>query len=255
MRRSTPLHALTLAAALALAACSPSAAPGLASLPALSAQDYQGAVADPRRPSEDRESDANRKPAELLAFTGVAPGQQVGDFIMGGGYLTRLMAAAVGPEGRVHAYQPGGGGEAQQAVAAAYDNVELVGGTVAAPAFPEGTLDLIITAQNLHDLYTDRQPAGTAADALAALHRALKPGGTLVVIDHSATAGTGASAAGTLHRIERQTALAALQEAGFVLEGESGIYARSSDSRDVPVFDPSVRGQTDQFVLRMRRPG
>jgi len=250
MRLTVPLPA-ALFAALALAACAPAGEPGSTSQGTASATSYAAAVADPRRPAEDREDDANRQPAELLAFTQVAPGEKVGDYIMGGGYITRLLAVAVGPQGRVYGFHPVSG-EAQQAVAAQYDNVELVGGTVPEPAFPQG-LDLIITAQNLHDLYTERNPPGTAEKALAALHRALKPGGRLVVIDHAALENSETSVAGTLHRIERTAALEALEAAGFTLADESEMYARPTDPKNVPVFDPAVRGRTDQFALLMKK--
>jgi len=252
MRLTAPLHA-ALFAALALAACAPSGEPGTTSRGAVAPASYNASVSDQRRPAEDREDDANRKPAELLAFAQVAPGERVGDFIMGGGYITRLLAVAVGPQGRVYAFQPGAGAT-QQALAQQYDNVELVGGTVPEPAFPQG-LDMIITAQNLHDLYSERNPAGTAEKALASLYRALKPGGRLVVIDHSALENSEASVVGTLHRIERTAALEALEAAGFTLADESEIYARPTDPRNVPVFDPSVRGRTDQFALLMKKPG
>ena len=252
MRLTVPLHA-ALFAALALSACAPTAEAGAQSQAGASAASYNAAVADQRRPADDREDDANRQPAELLAFTQVAPGERVGDFIMGGGYITRLLAVAVGPQGRVYAFQPGAGAT-QQALAEQYDNVELVGGTVTEPGYPQG-LDMIITAQNLHDLYTERNPAGTAEKVLASLYRALKPGGRLVVIDHAALENSETSVVGTLHRIERTAALEALEAAGFTLADESEMYARATDPGNVPVFDPSVRGRTNQFALLMKKPG
>jgi len=251
--RFTKTLPAALLAALALAACAPTGEPGTSSPGDFTSTGYTTAVSDQRRTAEDREDDANRQPGTLLAFAQVAPGERVGDYIIGGGYITRLLAVAVGPEGKVYAFHPGAGAT-QQAVAAQYDNVELVGGTVAEPAFPQG-LDLIITAQNLHDLYTERNPPGTAEQALASLYRALKPGGRLVVIDHAALTNSETSVAGTLHRIERTAALEALEAAGFTLADESEMYARATDPKNVPVFDPSVRGRTDQFALLMKKPG
>ncbi|WP_126172127.1 class I SAM-dependent methyltransferase [Altericroceibacterium xinjiangense] len=249
---------LPLAASLLLSACAPA---GSLPSPAMSAANYSAAVADARRPAADREGDVNRKPAELLTFAQVAPGEKVGDYIMGGGYITRLLATAVGPQGKVYAFMPdefvamrAENGTAQQTLAAQYTNVVPVRGPIVAPQFPE-PLDTIITAQNLHDLYTDRAPAGHAQRTLAALHDALRPGGTLVVIDHSAAPGTGTSASGTLHRMDRQTAIEAVQAAGFVLAEEDDLYANPGDPRTVAVFDPSIRGRTDQFALRFRKPG
>jgi predicted methyltransferase len=125
---------------------------------------------------------------------------------------------------------------------------------VAAPPFPE-PLDTIITVQNMHDLYLGAMPEGTAPKALAALFDALKPGGTLLVVDHSALPGAGPAAANSVHRMDLAVAIAALTDAGFAIEAESDIYSRPADPRTANVFDPAIRGRTDQFVLRARKPG
>lgn len=225
------------------------------------APNYSAALADPARPATDRERDATRKPAELLAFAEVAPGEQVGDFVMGGGYVTRLLAAAVGPKGRVYAFQPSEFigfkkqyGDDQAAIDAAYANVDAVNGPFAAPAFPT-SLDTIITVQNFHDLYLKPFPEGTGDKASAALFAALKPGGTLVVVDHSAADGSGTSLSDSLHRIDKAAVVAALTKAGFKLEASSNLYKRSDDPRTTNVFEPAIRGKTDQFALRFRKPG
>ena len=248
---------LGFALAMALAAC----ATPQSSSPQPTAADYASALADPARPAAERERDALRKPAELLAFAQVRPGMRVGDFVMGGGYMTRLLSAAVGPTGKVYAFQPAEFiafrsqyGDDQRSVDAAYTNVDAVNGPFAAPPFPE-PLDLIVTVQNFHDLYLNPFPAGTGARGSAALFAALKPGGTLVVVDHSAVAGTGTASADSLHRIDRDAVVAALTQAGFVLDGTSDLYARPADPRTTNVFDASIRGQTDQFTLRFRKPG
>ena len=247
------IRPLTLALLLAM-----SATP-LAAKEAVS-PDYQAALADPARPAADRDRDAARKPAELLAFAQIAPGEKVGDFVMGSGYVTRLLAAAVGPAGKVYGFQPAEFiafrkqyGDDQAAVDAAYDNVDAVAGPFAAPAFPE-PLDTIITVQNFHDLYLKPFPEGTGAKGSAALFAALKPGGTLVVVDHSASSGSGTTPADSLHRIDKAAVIAALTKAGFALEAESDLYARADDPRTANVFDEAIRGKTDQFALRFRKP-
>src|SRR3546814_5924145 len=108
---------------------------------------------------------------------------------MGGRYVSRLLAAAVGPSGKVYGVQPAECiafkeqyGDDQTAVDAAYENVDAVAGPFAAPAFPE-PLDTIITVQNFHDLYLKPFPEGTGDKASAALFAALKPGGTPVVVE------------------------------------------------------------------------
>lgn len=249
------IRPLTLALLLAL-----SATP-LAAEPLSSGPDYWEALADPARPAADRDRDEARKPAELLKFAKVKVGQKVGDFVMGGGYVTRLLAAAVGPTGKVYAFQPAEFiafkaqyGTDQAAVDAAYANVDAVAGPFAAPAFA-APLDTIITVQNFHDLYLKPFPEGTGDKASAALFAALKPGGTLVIVDHSAADGTGTTLADSLHRIDKAAVVAALTKAGFKLEAESDLYKRADDPRTTNVFDPAIRGKTDQFTLRFRKPG
>ncbi len=248
------IRPLTLALLLAVSA-TPLAAKQSA------APDYSTALADPARPAADRERDAARKPAELLAFAQIAPGEKVGDYVMGGGYVTRLLAAAVGPTGKVYAFQPAEFikfkaqyGTDQAAVDAAYVNVDAVAGPFAAPAFAE-PLDTIITVQNFHDLYLKPFPEGTGAKASAALFAALKPGGTLIVVDHSAADGTGTTLSDSLHRIDKAAVVAALTTAGFKLDGTSDLYKHADDPRTANVFDPAIRGKTDQFALRFRKPG
>jgi predicted methyltransferase len=220
---------------------------------------YRAALADPARPAADRERDAARMPAELLTFAEVVPGEKVGDYVMGGGYWTGILSNLVGPQGRVYAFQPAefigfrpAYAEEQDAAVAGRTNVTPLRGPLAAPPFPE-PLDTIITVQNFHDLYLGAMPEGTATQALAALHGALKPGGTLLVVDHSAADGSGLTSVDTLHRIDRQAALAALQAAGFVVEAQSDLYERPDDPRTANVFDEVIRGKTDQFVLRLRK--
>lgn len=218
------------------------------------------ALADPQRPAGDVARDAARHPGETLAFAGVRPGQKVGDFIMGSGYFTRILATAVGPKGKVFAFQPAGFikfrpayADEQKAAVAGYANVVPLVSEFDQVAFPE-PLDLIITVQNYHDLHLAAWPAGTAAKTDAALFKALKPGGTLVVIDHAAAAGSGLRDAATLHRIDPATVRAELEAVGFRYDGTSDLLHVAADPLTRNVFDPAIRGKTDQFALRFRKP-
>ena len=249
---------LSLCLALSLAACAPSGE--AASSPAASV-DYAAALADPQRPAADSDRDAARYPARLLAFAEIGRGEVVGDYIMGGGYWTRILSNVVGPQGKVYAFQPTefvafrpAYGEEQNAAVTGRANAVPLRAPVAEPAFPE-PLDTLITVQNFHDLYIGAMPAGTAPKAIAALYASLKPGGTLLVVDHSAVAGAGVAAANAVHRMDKQAAIAALTAAGFVLEAESDLYARPDDPRTANVFATEIRGKTDQFALRFRKPG
>ena len=244
--------------AAALTACAPAADD--AGSTGNAATNYSAALDDPQRPAADRERDAARLPAQLLAFAQIEAGEKVGDYIMGGGYWTRILSNAVGTRGKVYAFQPDefigfrpAYGEEQTAAVAGRANVSALRGPIAAPPFPE-PLDTIITVQNFHDLFIGAMPEGTGNRAVTALYRALEPGGTLLVVDHSAADGSGLAPANTLHRMDRAAAIAALLAAGFVLEAQSDLYARPDDPRSANVFDPSIRGRTDQFALRLRKP-
>lgn len=201
-----------------------------------------------------------RKPAEVLAFAGVKPDQVVVDYIMGGGYLTRILAAAVGPKGKVYAFQPAEFisfraeyGTEQDIAAAAYKNIVPLRPSIGALQVPE-PVDLIITVQNYHDLHLSMAPKGTADFVNKGLFAMLKPGGTLVVIDHVAATGSGADVANSLHRIEPSYARAEIEKAGFVFDGESKLWRNSTDPLTASVFDASMRGKTDQFAYRFRKP-
>lgn len=259
---------MILAAALAatmLAGCGEDPAPAEQAA-TYSASKYNAAINDIAR-IDDRASDEARQPGELLAFAQIDRGDVVGDYIMGGGYVTRLLAMAVGRNGKVYAFQPDEfiafrpdyATEQDAAVAPYTDNegnpinVFALRGPIADPGFPE-PLDTIITVMNLHDLFIDQMPADTAERGIAALYAALKPGGSLVVVDHKAAEGGGRTAATDLHRMDEQMALDMLTAAGFVLEEESELYAHPDDPRTDNVFAEAIRGQTDQFMWRLRKP-
>jgi predicted methyltransferase len=253
MRRS-----LILAAAAALALGTAVAGP----VAAQSSPDvvYAAALADQVRTEADRSRDAARHTAETLAFAGVAPGQSVGDMVIGGGYFTRVFSAAVGPAGHVTGWQPAEFvafaavyGQALVDIAA-LPNVTAIDSPLAAPAWP-GDLDLIFTAQNYHDLHLTQVPADSAARANAAAFAALKPGGLYVIVDHFAAAGSGLTAPNRLHRIDPAVVRAEVEAAGFVLDGEDTALVNPDDPLTANVFDPSIRGHTSQFMLRFRKPG
>ncbi|MBU3970408.1 MAG: methyltransferase [Alphaproteobacteria bacterium] len=255
MRRSILLAAVA-AMSLASAACMGV----MGDAPAPTPADYAGVLETPSRPADDRARDAARHTAETLAFAQVRPGQKVADMIIGGGYFTRIFAAAVGPSGRVTAWQPAefiafqaSYGESLTAVDA-LPNVDAIRSSLGAPDFPTG-LDLVFTAQNYHDLHLNIAPANTAANVNAAIFRALKPGGLYVVIDHHAVAGAPLTAADTVHRIDIEAVKREVLAAGFVLDGESDVLANPADPLTASVFDASIRGRTSQFMLRFRKPG
>jgi len=217
------------------------------------------ALADPSRPAADTARDAARHPGEVLALAGVKPGDTVIDYVMGGGYFTRILSAAVGPKGTVYAFQPAEFikfkaqyGEDQKAVAAALSNVKPLNGPMTALDLPDGA-DVVITVQNYHDQHLKPFPVDTAAKANAEIFKSLKPGGVFLVIDHAALAGA-TTAPDTLHRIDIAQVKTEVEAAGFKLEAESPLLSDKADTHTVSVFDPSIRGKTDQFILKFSKP-
>jgi len=219
------------------------------------------ALGDAKRPPADSSRDVARKPAELLALAEVKPGQKVADFMMGGGYFTRILAAAVGPKGHVWAYQSAefikfraAYGTEQSTVVADYGNVTPLAAPLGAAGLPDG-LDLVLTVQNYHDLHLKPFPAETAATVNREVFKALKPGGLYVIVDHSAVAGAPLTVSDTLHRIDEAKVKSEVEAAGFRLVAENDkLLANPEDPRTANVFRPEIRGKTDQFILKFRKP-
>lgn len=218
------------------------------------------ALADAGRPADQKARDAARHSGEVLAFSGIKPGDKVADFLMGGGYWTRILGPLVGPKGRVYAYQAsefisyrGAYADEQEAAVEGRANVTPVNGSLGAFSFPE-PLDAIITVQNYHDLHLSFAPPGAAALIAGRLFAALKPGGVLLVVDHVANTDPGFAAPNALHRIDPAAARKELESVGFVFDGELNVLRNAEDPHTANVFDPAVRGHTDQFVYRFRKP-
>jgi predicted methyltransferase len=223
------------------------------------------AIAHPDRPSQDREQDSHRKPAEILDFVGVGRDMHVMDVFSAGGYYTELLARVVGPEGRVIAYNnPPYARFAEKGIAARYagdrlPNVRQVTSTIEDLDLEPASLDAAIFIMSYHDLYwrpaDGSWPPTDPALLLGKLHAALKPGGVIVVQDHVATAGGDtAEVVDKLHRIDPAVVKADFAKAGFTLDGESDVLAHPDDAHTIMVFDEAIRGKTDQFLFRFRKP-
>ena len=250
--------------AVLIACC---AVAGLGSIPLRAAEKIPAyitaAVADPGRPDEDKQRDANRKPAETVQFTGIKPGATVVELIPGHGYFTRIFSKVVGPKGHVYAVSPPRRADAKAdapdpaapttAIASdpAYSNVVV---QVAPPATLSVSepADVVFTAQNYHDVHNI--PNIDIAAFNKSIFEALKPGGVFIVLDHAAAAGSGGRDTSTLHRIDPEAVKSEVLAAGFVFAGESKVLANGKDDHSAKVFDPSIRGQTDQFIFKFRKP-
>lgn len=216
------------------------------------------AIADSSRPAEHQSADARRKASDLLAFAEIDPGDTIGDFIPGGGYWTRLFAISTGPTGTVVAFTPDpDSGQSQLEDIAAdtdnYGNVIITPLAAGAPITSPEPLDVLWTSQNYHDL-KNLPPPITTAEINAMLYGTLKPGGLYIIVDHSAAADAPGDVTDTLHRIREDLVREEVESAGFVFVESSDALRNSSDPLDVNVFDDAIRGNTDQFILKFRKP-
>jgi len=221
------------------------------------------AVAAPERSDKDRERDARDRPAEVMAFAGIRPGMAIADVFGGGGYWSELLARAVGAGGQVTLVNNTPYLEfAREDLKSRFADERLPGvtrRTIETCDLKLGTAsyDLILIVMSYHDLYyVDEAGGWPAIDAgrfLDQLHAALKPGGSLLIIDHSAAPGAGNSVAGTIHRIEENFARRDIESHGFKLEKTWDGYRNPADDLSKLVFDPAVRGKTDRFTHLYRR--
>ena len=217
------------------------------------------AVADKGRPEADSKRDADRKPAEMLEFAGVKPGSKVADFIPGGGYFTRIFAKAVGPKGKVYAVTspPPPSATTPPAIFGIaadpqYGNITVVSTGIGAFALPE-QVDVFWTAQNYHDLFARARNIDISkVDRM--IFDSIKPGGVFIVLDHATAPGTPLDPDDKLHRIDPAHVRAQLESSGFKFVGESKVLRNPNDDHSKSVFDPTIRGHTDQFILKFRKP-
>ncbi len=256
MRRAIALSFSLVVAALAL----PVAA---SSQPAPSSM--ANAVTAPGRPADQQKLDASRKPAEVLAFAGLKRGMKVADIMAGAGYYTEIMARAVGPKRRVTAFEPvqfmptdDKGKVIWSSLITRNPNVTQTAYPFDAFAAPANSFDFTMLHLSYHDLYWEsaqyKIPRTDPAAFVTALFRATKPGGIVAVIDHVGASGDTRVVVDKLHRIDPAVVKADFLKAGFVLDGESDLLKVAGDDHTKLVFDPAVRGNTDRFVFRFKKP-
>ena len=221
------------------------------------APDYEAIVASPDRSDADRQVDVRRQPAKMLAFAGARPGMKVLDMEASAGYSTELLARTVAPDGMVYAQDSAAVIERFvkdkfdiRAQKPAMKNVVHVIRDFDDPIPPEiGQFDLITFFFAYHDV--TYMPVDRAV-MNKKMFAALKPGGFLIIADHSAKSGDGVNVAKTLHRIEESTLRQEIEAAGFKLAAEADFLRHPEDPRDAAVFRPQV--PTDEFVLKYQKP-
>jgi len=250
---------LAVLVALALPVATAVAAPPMKSnVPAY----VTAAINDPAR-KNDVGDDDRRKLADLMAFTELKPGQSVVDLIPGSGYFTRVFSGIVGPQGHVYVVWPNEyAAESKSDVQASkalvadphYANVAVF--MVPAKEFKTpDKVDVVFTSQNYHD-YPDKFMGNVDPTVFdKQVFDSLKPGGLFVVIDHVAETGSGMRDTDTLHRIDPAIVKKQVESVGFKFDGESDVLRNPADPHNIKVFDKAIRGHTDQFVYRFRKPG
>ena len=225
--------------------------------------DVAAAVSAPGRPADATALDAGRHPAEVLRFMRLRQGDRALDLFTGSGYYGEIMARAVGPRGSVLAWNPtaftdNNDRAATAAIRQRSPNFSFIATEESGFALPERAFDFVMIHLNYHDTYFDvpRRQFHMEPDAfLRTVFNSLKPGGTFAVIDHVASPGGDTRAVvSRLHRIDPATVRADFERAGFVFDGELALLRNPEDDHSKGVFDASIRGRTDRFVYRFRRP-
>jgi len=228
----------------------------------LVAADYAAILADPSRPADDLKDDAARKPAEVLAFAGLRPGDTVVEMEGGRGWFSFLISKAIGPEGKLIVQYPPEFAYGDPAYKARVDSGQLPNATITKTHFDkleaaDGSIDKVLWILGPHEVWftpKDTQGLGDPAKSFAEIARVLKPGGEFIAMDHAAVAGTpAATSAQTLHRIDPAHVLEAAKTAGLVYVEKSDILANPEDDRTKSPFAPDLRRHTDQFLFRFRK--
>lgn len=218
----------------------------------------KAAVASPDRTDKDRKNDAWRKPAEMLTFAGIQPGMTVLDINSGGGYYTEMVSSAVGAEGSVIAHNGGiywdfFKDNAAERFTGRLANVSQVHNGHEEIDLEAGSVDVAMMMMAYHDYYHEGKARTKDEDIpaiLATIKAALKEGGSFIVTDHVALAGSGREVGETLHRIDPGFVKAQVLAAGFKLAATSDILANSADDHTIMVFDKAIRFKTDRFVFK-----
>lgn len=250
-------YLVTMALALAV--------PAAAKAPANGSADVAAAVAAPGRPKTATDLDEVRKPVEVLRFMGLKKGDRVLDYFTGTGYYADIMARAVGPRGHVVGWNSNGFARRETVVKALADirsrhsNTAFYSSPTTAIAFAPTSFDFALLHLVYHDAYWESAQFGLPRidpnTVVKAIWDSVKPGGTVAVIDHVAAPGSDTrEVVEKLHRIDPAVVRADFERAGFVLEAQSDMLRVPADDHSKNVFDPSIRGRTDRFIYRFRKP-
>ncbi len=258
-----------IAAGALLAACAtPAVAPAPPEAPSMktdgSSFDYETVFGQDDRPAKDYELYEARKPLEVLMFTGVKPGMKVVEMEAGDGFYTEVLSKVTGETGKVYMQNPPSfaaflGDSVSKRVDGRLNNVTLVSSAFDdLSAVSDEDIDMVTWFLGPHELWYTPEGAnpgelGDPERAFDEIVRVLKPGGSFVVMDHMAPAGSPATTGGDTHRIDKAIVIAMAEAHGLTLEGESSLLANPDDDGTLNVFDPAIRRKTDQFLLKFRK--
>jgi predicted methyltransferase len=218
------------------------------------------AVADKSRLAENRKLDDGRHPADVLTFAQVKRGSTVADLLAGNGYYSEMLADLVGPKGTVIPMNPSGFHEPETwaTITKAYPNIAPMVRPVNTIVLAPKSVDMIFTHLAYHDLYWQSEkfkfPRVEVDAMLANWFSAVRPGGSVIVVDHVGPAGDTRELVEKLHRIDPAKVRADMERAGFVFDGDSGALRITADDHSKNVFDPAIRGKTDRFMMRFKKP-
>jgi predicted methyltransferase len=225
---------------------------------------YDAAVAHSGRSAADLKRDATDHPAELLRLAGIKPGMRVADVLAGDGYYSEMLSYLVAPSGKVllinnKQYDDWSDGLAARLAGDRLPNVEHRTVDLGHMDLPDHSLDAVLLVKVYHDLYwvddKGHWPKIDAGAVLTQLARALKPGGVLLLVDHSAKPGTGTADAGSIHRIDEAYAIKDFEAHGFKVVAKSDVLRRPDDPRNQITFQGPMLGKTDRFVVLFRKSG
>jgi predicted methyltransferase len=223
-------------------------------VPAGTAAYIKSAVESAARPADQKARDANRKPAEVLALSGVKPGDRIVEFASFGQYFTSFLSDIAGPKGMVYMYDlpytDARAGAASRAFVAAHPNTRYELVDYNAIQLPQN-IDIVFNVLYYHDLSINKIDTAVLN---AKVFKSLKPGGTFFVVDHNARPGSGREDTDKLHRIDPVVIKQEVTAAGFELVEESKLLAHAGDDHTQMVFSPTLRGLTDQTILKFRKP-
>jgi predicted methyltransferase len=239
------------------------AAPGMNAFGAEPVDRFDAALERVGRSPPDLKRDLADHSAEILRLTGVKPGMKVADILGGDGYFSELMSYVVGAKGHVDlinntAFDQWSGTDLSARLAnKRLPNVDHRTLDLNHMDLKASSLDAVLLVKVYHDLYwVDPDgvwPKIDTASVLDQIAHALKRGGVLLLVDHSAKSGRGSTDASALHRIEESFAIQDFEKRGFQVIAKSDLLRRPEDPREQISYKPPMLGKTDKFVLVFRK--